>query len=350
MYGGWVCLSYMFADFYHEISALYLVVLLKMLLMFAVSAYLLRSVQQLWLLLIMAAFCLAYIGYEVNFQYLKVRKISILHSGYSGLDNNGAAMMLAMGVPLCLFVWEGTRRWWRWLFAAAIPSLIHAVLLTYSRGAMVTLVLTAPLFYLRSQHKKQMTLAFVAVGLMLPIMAGNEIRERFFSIQKYEEDDSAQSRFRSWQAGWEMALDHPLFGVGFRNSPVYMYRYGSEQDRTIHNLYIQIAADSGIVGMGIYVFALWSVWVGLVRARRVIRQHPGADTQHLKALVNGVECSMGVFCVGSLFLSLEVFELSYFLLLIGAQFPLLLEGHFQREPFIEAPAHELSYPEPTAVR
>jgi hypothetical protein len=44
------------------------------------------------------------------------------------------------------------------------------------------------------------------------------------------------------------------------------------------------------------------------------------------AIACGVEGSIAVFFVGSLFLSLEVFELPYVLLLLGTQLPLVLEN------------------------
>ena len=68
-----------------------------------------------------------------------------------------------MGVPLYYFLFEGLTSRWRWLLLAGIPPVVHAVLMTYSRGAMVSLALVTPLVILRSRHKLWLTLA-VAVG------------------------------------------------------------------------------------------------------------------------------------------------------------------------------------------
>src|SRR4029453_7069742 len=178
------------------------------------------------------------------------------------LDNNGAGMMIAMGIPMCVFIWEGFRRPWRWFFAAMIPVLLHAVLMTYSRGAMVAVIVTAPLIFLRSRKKGMMTLAFVAVAILIPFLAGPEIRERFFSIERYEEDKSAQSRLASWNAGLRIAQDYPILGIGPRNAPLVIRRYGSDvANRVIHSQYIQIAADLGFVGLTWYLSILASAWL-----------------------------------------------------------------------------------------
>src|SRR5207248_4350961 len=104
----WVVLSYVFADD-QQVAHPWFVEYTKIFVMYFVSAYLITTVRQLWTLLMLAALALGYIGYEVNFMYLQTRRITIWQSGFGGLDNNGAGLMLAMGVPLCMFVWEGSR-------------------------------------------------------------------------------------------------------------------------------------------------------------------------------------------------------------------------------------------------
>jgi len=193
---------------------------MKIFLMFGVSFIALNTVNSLRLLMMSSALALGYIAYEINFMYVFDDYLGVFHNGWGGLDNNGAGLMLAMGAPLCLAVWDMERRWWRWFFLALIPPIVHAVLMTYSRGAMVALGLAAPLMILRSRRRWQMSLAAAVVAAMLPILAGKEIRDRFFSVQQYEEDRSAQSRFESWNAALHIAKDHPIFGVGIRNSKI----------------------------------------------------------------------------------------------------------------------------------
>jgi O-antigen ligase len=151
-------------------------------------------------------------------------------------------------------------------------------------------------------------------------MAGPEIRARFLTLESAEKDESAQSRRASWAAAWAMAKDNPVFGVGVRNANLYSHQYGADiEGRTIHSQYLQIAADSGFVALGLYLAALAAVWVSLRRARNEARRHTGPTARRVVAIAAGLECALAVFCVGGAFLSLEVFELPYLILLLGAQ-------------------------------
>jgi probable O-glycosylation ligase (exosortase A-associated) len=292
----------------------------KMFLMFAVGAVVTRTVGQVWALYLTYALTLAYIAYEVNYLYLVNGYLGIARNGYGGHDNNGAGMLLAMGVPLCAFAWESTTRWYRWAFALFIPVILHAVLMTYSRGAMLALGVAAPFWILRGRYRKQKIALGVAAMLSLPILAGQEIRDRFFSVQKFQDDGSANSRFVSWRIGWEIAIENPVFGVGIRNSPLLTFGRGADlEGRVIHSQYIQIAADNGFVGLACYLavvgFAMWDLEKVIRAARR--RDDPDSVKAYLAAA--GFQGAIVTFLVGAVFLSAEAFEPQYWMFLAAAQ-------------------------------
>lgn len=304
-----------------DVAFLWLEEYLKIFIMYAASAYLIRTARQVWILFVVTALALTYISYEINYHYFVNHYLGIFHNGYGGLDNNGAALMLAMGVPLCWFCYEGMRRWWRWLFLPPIPVIVHAVMMTYSRGAMLSLLVMCPLLLMRSRHRVQLTVVFLAFFMLLiPMMAGPEIRARFLTLQDNEIDESAKSRRNSWAAAWRMAKENPIFGMGVRNANLYSFAYGADMEgRTIHSQYMQIAADNGLVGLTLYLWMLSAAWLSARRTRRLLASRADDDSRRLDALVNGVECSMAAYCFGSSFLSTEVFELPYLLLLLVAQ-------------------------------
>ena len=80
------------------------------------------------------------------------------------------------------------------------------------------MLVTAPLLVLRSRRRLQFAFVFVLLVGTVPFLAGQEIRDRFFSVQGYEQDGSANARFGSWAAAYHIANDNPVFGVGIRNS------------------------------------------------------------------------------------------------------------------------------------
>jgi probable O-glycosylation ligase (exosortase A-associated) len=327
LFGAWVSVTY-FTARNRDVAYPYFIEYLKLFTMFWLGARVIRTVRQVWVLYLLTAGVLGYIAYEVNFIYFFQGGYAYLYKlGYGGLDNNGAGLMLAMGVPLCYFAWEGVRRWYRWAFLALAPVLLHAVLMSFSRGAMVSLIAGVPFYLLRSRRKLQLAIVLVGVGALIPVLAGKEIRERFFSLENTEIDASANSRRASWAAAWEMTKDNPIFGVGIRNSNLYSHQYGADMEgRTIHSQYLQTAADSGFVALGLYIAALALFWWGTRRARIATAKRTDPDGRAAYAAACGVEGAMIVFCVGGAFLSLENFELPYLMLLLGAQLPLVLKS------------------------
>jgi probable O-glycosylation ligase (exosortase A-associated) len=228
--------------------------------------------------------------------------------------------MLAMGLPLTLYAWEGTRRWWRWAFLAGVPLIIHAVLMSYSRGAMLALIVVSPFLVMRTKRRWQLGGVLLALAVSVPAMAGNEIRQRFFTVSEYDVDASANSRFQSWNAAIRIANDNPLLGVGIRNSNLLAYDYGADMiGRTIHSQYLQILADSGYPALALYLASLAAfAWV-TQRARVPLKARDDPDALLMLSMITGLQGSLIVFGVGAVFLSLEVFELPYIVTLLGAQ-------------------------------
>jgi probable O-glycosylation ligase (exosortase A-associated) len=259
-----------------------------------------------------------YIAYELNYFYLAYQKLILQQRGYGGLDNNGAAMILAMAIPLAFFAWEATRRWWRWAYMAAIPVLGHAVLLSYSRGAMLSLGVISLLMWWRARNKLFVTAAY-ALGLVLLVATtGKEIEERFMSIGT---EGKANPRWDTWLIAVRMANDRPLFGFGIRVSPKFTYtQYGADiPDRAIHNTYLQTAADSGWPALALYLALIGSIFYGLWQTRRALRKFNDPESLQVRSLASGLECALAMFCFGATFLSLEHFEMPYIVMLLAVQ-------------------------------
>jgi probable O-glycosylation ligase (exosortase A-associated) len=334
----WIVITYTTAQI-PELAGFYVVEYFKIFVMFALSALVVTNLRQIWTLYLIATCSLIYISYELNFLYLTAGRLDIYHSGYGGLDNNGAGLMIAMGLPLVIYAWEAEHRWWRWVFAAAVPVLIHAVLMSYSRGAMVALVVAAPLLIVRSRRRRQFFLMSIAIALIVPVLAGKEIRDRFFSVGNYETDTTAQQRMDSWTAAFRIANDYPVFGVGTRNASSISYRYGADEEgRTIHSQYLEVLADNGYPGLLFYLLALGSTWQAILRARRALKKRSDPDALQLRSMLAGVEGALAVFCIGSSFLALEQFELPYLMALLGIQSWVLVRADATSEAGVPAVA------------
>lgn len=316
---AWICMSYVTAVS-HDRAWPFFLEYVKIFVMFICATFVLRTVRDLWLIYFVVLFAAIYIGYEINTYYLTSGWLILASRGYGGLDNNGAALILAMAIPMGFFAWEATRHWVRWGFLLVVPVLIHAVLLSYSRGAMLSLCVAAPVVFLRTRHKLMVGVVYGFILASIPIMAGPQVRDRFMSIGKSDVDESAQARYTTWRIAVEMANERPLFGWGIRNSNLFTYSRGADiEGRSIHSQYLQTAADSGWVATGLYVMLIVSIYFGLRDVRRVLRPHDDPVSARVRSLASGLECALVLFCFGAIFLSLEHFEMPYILMLLAVQ-------------------------------
>jgi probable O-glycosylation ligase (exosortase A-associated) len=320
-FGFWVTLSFIFAKHHYQAAEDVYVEYVKIFTMFYIAGRAITRINEIWWLFLMIALVLGYIAVEINHIYIANNQYPLLFKrGYAGLDNNGAALMLAMGIPICLSAWDGIRHWSRWGFLLFIPAIIHAVLTSYSRGAMLSALVVIPIYLLRFQRKMQLLALLGTIVFAMPFMAGKEIQERFITVKESETDESANSRLVSWGIAWRMACEEPLFGFGIRNSNLYTYAYGADiEGRTIHSQWLQIAADSGLVGAGAYIFTMLSAFWCLYQVRKIVRNHQDLEARRIRTIAVGCESSLLLFCFGGSFLSLENFELPYLLQLLSAQ-------------------------------
>jgi probable O-glycosylation ligase (exosortase A-associated) len=292
----------------------------KIFVMFICATLVLRTIHDLWIIYYVVLGAAFYAAYEINFFYL-ADGVMLLHSrGYGGLDNNGAALIVAMAVPLAYFAWEATRHRIRWLFLLMIPVLVHALMLSFSRGGMLSLCVGAVMIWLRARHKGFLSCVYVVLGLLVIALAGKELQDRFFSISQHDMDESANSRKTTWKIAIQMANERPLFGLGIRNSNLFTHTYGADMEgRSIHSQYLQLAADSGWVALGLYLAVLLSLFLGLWEVRQYLRRYHDPESLAVRSMASALECALVLFCFGAIFLSLEHFEMPYILMLLAIQ-------------------------------
>ncbi|MGB0767673.1 MAG: O-antigen ligase family protein [Phycisphaeraceae bacterium] len=318
----------------------------KVFVMFLIATLVIQRFWQVRAMAVMIALCLGYLAYNVNFMYFfEGGRLDIFHHGYGGLDNNGAGSLLALGLPFAYFLatspvgrWSTGRR----IFGALLAmGIIHAVMMTYSRGAM--LAAAVGLVWLMVHHRPRVQGVAMSVVLVaaISVMAGAEIRDRAVSTADFETDASALSRFDSWAAAWDIVTEHPLLGKGIRNSNDYSQNYGADlAGRTIHNQYLQIAADSGIPAACVYIAMVGFAFFGLMWARRrciraedvALHKPPDPEAPHDQqdlidrardagALCLAVQAGVAMFAFSGLFLSVELVEVPWLLLALAGILP-----------------------------
>lgn len=218
---------------------------------------------------------------------------------YSTLENpNLCAGYLLMMISLCGpagLLEEKKKRKWGLLFFTAV--LVVCLLLTYSRGAWVSLAFMAAMLALL--YDKRIWLAFLLVPPVL-LMYHGQITARFLSLFSGE-DTSTLLRFALWESTEAMIEDHPLLGVGWGTYylayPLYNF-FIQDAGVTIyhaHNMYLSIAAEAGLPGLLLYgILFFGHGWIAL-------KLYRGGQTAFSRALGLGTALSaagMAVYGLG----------------------------------------------------
>jgi len=205
-------------------------------------------------------------------------------TGPIGDPNVYAQIMLVM-IPLALDrVWNEKSRRLRLLAIWSLVASVLAVILTFSRGAFVAFVImgVAIIFIYRPRVVPLLiTLAFGIVALrFLPTTYIDRMESLFsflpWSTANAQADTSFRGRTSELLVGWMMFKDYPLTGVGLDNYPILYQGYSRQigldprlQPRSAHNLYLEVASETGLFGISVFVIILYMMVRGLFKAWRI---------------------------------------------------------------------------------
>lgn len=257
-----------------------------------------------------------YVGFEMNWTYLRTgaNPASI---GFGGMDNNFFAVTLVTVVSLAFTLALVTERWYeRGLAAFAGLLMLHTVLLTFSRGAMVGMLATGAMAFILMPKRPTNVAALVVVLLIAIRLTGPELAARYNSsfVSEGERDGSAESRVELWMDCLRVVEQYPLLGVGPWNWTLVASSYGWTEGKSAHSLWMESAAEVGIPGalalFTFFAFAGFRLWP--------IARRRWTGTGRLDGgIAAGVALGLVGFAVSAQFVTVTGLEVPYYLTLVG---------------------------------
>jgi putative inorganic carbon (HCO3(-)) transporter len=205
-------------------------------------------------------------------------------------DPNYYAQMMLVLVPLALDrVWNEKQKALRIFAAWALGVCSLTVLLTYSRGGFLSMmaVLIAMIFMF---HRRQLRylLAVLIVGALLVNFLPARFSDRLGTLTELlpgssstsgTTDISFRGRTSEMLVALQMFADHPILGVGLGNYPLLYQKYSQRlgidtrsEVRQAHSLYLEIAAETGLLGLFSFMLLLWVIFRSLWSAQRSLAQ------------------------------------------------------------------------------
>ena len=233
-------------------------------------------------------------------------------------EANMWAQVLVAVIPLVFFRIIHERRKLTKLFCAAILALLLFELLnTYSRGGYLAFSVSVILMLFVFEKHFNPIVAFAVLGLiilLLPFLPAT-YRERFKTLASLNPtsangiyaDSSFVGRTSEIRSGLMMFATHPLLGIGVgnyeNNYQEYAQLIGLEyrtEEREAHSLYVEVLSETGIVGIVSFLGIVFSIFIGLFKAKRDLKNSPYDEVW--SSHINAVLVSLITYLFAALFL------------------------------------------------
>jgi O-antigen ligase len=263
-----------------------------------------------------------------------------------------ALSFLPLGLAALVALIEPAKLW-RNLAVGGIVFLGLLIFLTQSRGAMIALIITA-LWTILSRRRARDFLFIAAAAVVVWLAAPDSVWQRLgglmnVSVDKgmrgVDDERSAESRWLIWKVAAKVIRSQPATGVGLA---MYPYHHGAtvrsvsnlptvQGQRDAHSTYLRVAAETGLIGLGLYLALCFSTFGYVRRVRKEIGNTRPREQQALLML----QLSLVALLIAAFFGSFGVFVYAY--LHFGAV--LLVADVLKREPW-PTPANALSATQP----
>ena len=281
------------------------------------------------LLFFLAIFCIA--SFKISFSLALIwakRGFAFTDWGLSGppgfFQNSGElAIQMLVFWPISLGVVISLRPYvpkWKYKVLTMMPiTAIMVILGSSSRGGQLALLAQIIFKFIRQILRFRVifvVLTFVAIFFaFLP----EEQKARFENIGN---DKTSQQRLLYWENGFEMMNEHPLTGIGYFNFiPYYEVYYPGDMlyqnAELAHNIFIQVGADLGWIGLVIYVFLILSSFRVL---KKILKSDERPEILNLRKIASFMNTSMIGFLIAGQFVSVVYYPFLWILLAICSCF------------------------------
>lgn len=213
------------------------------------------------------------------------------------------------------------------VFLASAGLILLAMLFTESRGAFLAFVFILVLMAIEMKLNGPTLTVIIAVGLAVLFLVPSKYTERIKSLdiffkadQEYglTQDESVAGRRAKMLTGLAMFKANPILGVGFANYSDNYWTYagnlGLESSasntntttdtgaRQPHSLYIEIMAETGLLGILTFLAFFGLIFQSLFRFRKKYQPRGQLPDSDWSAWITSITMSLITFLVAGFFL------------------------------------------------
>lgn len=222
-----------------------------------------------------------------------------IEGGFAGLASNpnDLGLLLDISLPLVWYAYTTAKTTaTRYMALLTIIAAAATIIITFSRQAFLGLLVVAGLLVWKlAKGKRVQALMLIAVLLpvMLAILPGG-YSDRILSIVRSDMDETGSrgQRIQLMEVGVASMIEHPLgIGIGMNNLAVADSGIGWN---VIHNAYLQVGAELGVLGFFLYLLLIWKCYQGL----SAIEQSP---VRSIADLAFAIRLSLIAYALGGFF-------------------------------------------------
>jgi hypothetical protein len=293
----------------------------KIILLALVGTLCVRGSRQISMMAVVMLIAGLYLTWWINNRYLfqgawgRIGGPTAIDGSGIYMDENLFGTLFVVVFPFVWYAATGAKRiWLKYALLLVVPFIWHAVFLTGSRGALLALGAAMLVIVLRMKRRSLGVGFVVLFAVAFFWQAGDTMKGRAAGLDEYSEDASATGRLDAWEAGARMMVANPLTGVGpgafLRAFPDYSPR----QPLQAHNTFIQFGAEFGPIALIAVAVMLGSCIRSLWRIRPSGRLNDSAALDPNLLVREATLAAITGLTVSALFLSLQLFEVMYFLI------------------------------------
>jgi len=286
------------APFYWD--QLYL--LARVITMALVASAMIDDARKLRLYILAIAVFIGFLGAYYGIFGLFAGSTDITGPGRIG-DNNGFSAWLVTALPFIYYSGlQLKKKSWRILSKIIFIGNIIAIMLTFSRGGFVALVVVLALLFFTIK-RNIIIFALIAACLFIFLLpsvdysykeeplgkeeveqmdvvdkTAYQYQERIKTLRKPKKEiSSAVSRIHCWRIAIDMAEANQLFGVGFARYKAEYDNYDTSHGeygpkRAVHNTILSVLAETGYLGFSVFIFLVFICWITIIKAKRKVMQ------------------------------------------------------------------------------
>jgi len=259
-------------------------------------------------------------------------------------DPNYYAMVMLVLVPLALErLLDERSRPLRLMALWALMVIALTVVFTYSRGGFVALAAAIFAWFFLYPLRAKYFPILILVGIAFLMLIPQEYLARIVTLKElisapsvgfHTQDLALRGRASETLAGLEMIKQHPILGVGLNNYTVHYLEYAKSiglaptaTERAAHNLYIEVAAETGLLGLSVFLVLLGTMAKNIINSWKKLK----GTRDDLARMVAAIGAGIFGYLTASIFIHSAYPR--YFWLLVGIAFsiPNIVKNELKEE-------------------